>query len=100
MAGELNAFVADQDVDAGAVERSAESVGMQRLAPLAIGFFVTVAAVFGVRESAGAQETAALEGRIAGQGNVVLAKAVVIGLRDLIGIFFLRNRGRAVLRRR
>ena len=34
MAGEFDAFGADEDVDAGAVERRAEGVGVQRLAPL------------------------------------------------------------------
>src|SRR5580658_5874259 len=46
VARKFNALRSQQNIHAGAVERCAKGVGMQRLAPLAIGFRVTSAAVF------------------------------------------------------
>ena len=43
--GELNALRAGQDIHAGAVERRPEGIGMERLAPLVIGFLVAMRAV-------------------------------------------------------
>src|SRR5208282_4590051 len=83
---EFDAFGADQDVDARAVERRAEGVGVQRLAPLAIGFLVAMAAVLGFRESAWLNKIVALDGSIAGEGQIVLAEKKVVGLADFVGV--------------
>src|SRR5208282_1666667 len=86
VAGELNAFGADEDVDAGAVERSAEGVGVQGLAPLAVGFVVAVRAVFGFRESARLNKVVALNGGIARKRQVVFAEKKIVGLSYLISV--------------
>ena len=77
---ELDAFGADQDVDAGPVERRAERVGVQRLTPLVVGLFVAMAAILRLRKSAGLNELVALDGSIAGQRQVVLAETKIVGL--------------------
>src|SRR5271169_4084088 len=64
---ELDAFGPDEDVDARAVEGCSEGVGVQRLTPLAVGFIVTMGAVFGFGESAGLNEIVALDGGVAGE---------------------------------
>ena len=86
MAGELDTFGADENVDAGAVERRAEGIGVQGLAPLAVGFVMAVGAVLGVRESAWLDELVAFRGSIAGEGKVVLAEKKVVGFAYLFGV--------------
>ena len=54
---------------------------MQRLTPLVVGFLVAMAAVLGLRKSAGLNELVALDGGIAGERDVVLAETKVVCLR-------------------
>src|SRR5580658_6112134 len=86
VARELDAFGADEDVDAGAVERRAEGVGVQRLTPLAVGLFVAMLAVLGFRKSAGLNEVIALDGCIAGEREIVFAEKKVVSLANLVGV--------------
>ena len=88
MAGELDALGADEDVDAGAVERSAEGVGVQRLAPLVVGLLVAVPAVFCIRVGAGGQKFFTFNGRVSGRRDIVGAEYKIVGLVDLIGVKF------------
>ena len=83
---ELDAFGAYKNVDAGAVERRAEGVGVQGLAPLAVGFVMAVGAIFGIRECAGLDELVAFGGSIAGEGKVVLSEKEIVGFADFFGV--------------
>ena len=82
----LDAFGADQDVDAGSVERRAEGVGMQCLTPLVVGLFVAMATVLGLRKSAGLNEVVTFDSSISGQGQVVFAEKKVVGLPYFVGV--------------
>ena len=86
VARKLDPFGANEDVDAGAVEGRAEGVGVQGLAPLAVGFIVAMGAVFGLWKGARLDELVALGGSIAGEGEVVLAEKKVVGLAYLFGV--------------
>src|SRR5580704_12501612 len=86
VAREFDAFSADEDVDAGAVERSAEGVGVQCLTPLAVSFVVAMGAVFGIREGTWLNELVALGGSIAGEGKVVFAEKEVVGFADFVRV--------------
>ncbi len=66
MAGEFDPLGAGKDVDAGAVERRAEGVGVQRLTPLVVGLLVAVPAVFGIGKGACRQKFLAFDGCVAG----------------------------------
>ena len=57
---------------------------MQRLAPLAIGFLVAVAAILRCGEGAGPDEIVALDGRASGRGQLVFTKAEVVATADFI----------------
>ncbi len=74
MAGELDAFFVEEEVDAGAVEGGAEGVGVEGLAPLAVGLLVAVAAVVGGGEGGGLDEVVGLDGGVAGEGDALGAK--------------------------
>jgi hypothetical protein len=52
VASKLDPLCPYQDIDAGAIERRAEGIGMQRLAPLMICLLVAMAAVSGIWKSA------------------------------------------------
>jgi len=86
VACKLNALGANENVDAGAVERGAEGVGVQRLSPLVIGLLVAVAAVLGVGKGACGQEVLAFDGCVAGGRNLVLAEGEGIGRADFVGL--------------
>jgi hypothetical protein len=66
VACEFDALGADKNVDAGAVERGAEGVGVERLAPLVIGLLVAVPAVLGIGKGACRKEVLAFDGCVAG----------------------------------
>ena len=66
MAGKFDPLGAEQDVYAGAVERRAEGVGVQRLTPLVIGLLVAVPAILGIGKGACRQKFLAFDGCIAG----------------------------------
>jgi hypothetical protein len=53
-------LVADKKIDAGAIERRAEGVRVQRLTPLAVGFLVACAAVLRAGIRAGLKKSLAL----------------------------------------
>ena len=60
VAREFDALGAHENVDAGAIERRAEGIGMQRLAPLVVGLLVAVPAVSRIGKGAGRQESPCL----------------------------------------
>ena len=57
VARKFNSLGADQDVHAGAIERRAESIGVQRLAPLVVRLLVAMAAVGGIGKGAGSRKS-------------------------------------------
>lgn len=59
---------------------------MQRLTPLVIRLLVAVAAVFRGREGPGLDEVVALNGRVAGQRDVVGSELKFVGLADVVGV--------------
>ena len=86
VARELNPLGADQDIDAGAVERRPEGVGVQRLTPLVVGLLVAVAAVGGVGKGAWLEKVPTFGGGVSGQRNLVFCEGEVVGLADLIRV--------------
>lgn len=86
MPGELNALRADQNVDAGAVERRAEGIRVQRLPPLLVGLFVAVRAIFRGRERAGLNELAVFGGSVSRKRDIIFAKKEIVRLTDSFGI--------------
>jgi hypothetical protein len=64
--GKLNSFGAKKNIHACPIERRAESIGVQSLAPLVIRLLVAVAAILGIWKSPRLQEIIALGGRISG----------------------------------
>ncbi len=66
------------DVHVLQVPRSAEAVGVNRLAPLVVCLLVAMAAVLSGGEGLGADELAVDRGRVRGQERRVLAEGVVV----------------------
>src|SRR5580700_9624218 len=86
VARKFNAFGPQQDVYAGAIERRAKGVGMQRLAPLAISFRVTSSAIFRGWKSRRRNKVVANHGRITGSGNFVRPEVEIVGFAYFGGI--------------
>ncbi len=82
----LNALGAFENVDAGAIEGRAEGIGMQRFAPLRIGFLMAMGAVGGRRKCSGVDEFARLSFGIARRANLFFTEAVVENRGDFLGI--------------
>jgi hypothetical protein len=83
---ELDALGAQQDVDAGSIERRAKRVRMQRLAPLTIGLLMAAPAIGSRQECARLDEIVALHRGVARRGNLAAAEVEIIGRADLVGI--------------
>src|SRR5580704_10294250 len=83
---ELDAFGTDQDVNAGAVERRTEGVGVQGLPPLVVGLFVAVSAIFGLGKSTGPNEIVGLGGGVTRKRKVIFAETKIVGLADLFRV--------------
>ena len=86
VAGEGDAFFAQEEVDAGAVEGRAKGVGVEGLTPLVVGLLVAVAAVLGGGKGGGRNEVVALDGGVAGEGDVVGSEGELVGLADVVGV--------------
>src|SRR6516164_11486082 len=82
MPGELDALRADQNVDAGAVERRAEGIRVQRLPPLLVGLFVAVPAIFRGRERPGLNELVVFGGSVSRKREIIFAKKEIVRLAD------------------
>ena len=95
MASVLDALGFLENVDAGAVERRAKRVRMERLTPLSIGFLVAMGAVGGVGESARLDEIAVDCGCISGSSQGTFAELEIVSLvaRLRIGIRGYRGGG-------
>ncbi len=90
--GKLNSFGAKQNIHARPVERCAESIGVQRLAPLVIRLLVAVTAIFGIWKGPRLQEIVAFRSGIAGHSDFVFGKWKVVGLAYLIRVGLARFR--------
>ena len=90
VAGEGDAafLVADEDVDAGAVERRAEGIGVQGLPPLMVGLLVTDAAILSGGISTGLQEALTRHLDVAGNEGIFGAVVIVVGRRNLAVLRF------------
>ena len=86
VAGEFHAFGAQQNVHALAIERRAEGVGVESLAPLVVGLLMAVAAVACIGKRAGRKKVVAFHRRIARERNAVLGEGKVVGFANLIGV--------------
>ena len=82
VAGKLHALGAQENIDALAVKRRAEGVGMEGLAPLVVRLFVAVAAVASIRKCAGGEKLIPLHRGIAGEGDIVFGECEVVGFPD------------------
>src|SRR5579875_3442926 len=89
MAGKFNALRADQKIDAGAIKRSAEGIGVQRLTPLLVRFLVAMRTILRRRKGPWLDKSSALALGVPGHEGLVLAKAKIVTFTDTIGICFL-----------
>ena len=83
---EFNPFRPEQYVHAGAIERSAKRIRVQRLTPLAVSFLMTTAAVFGLGEGAGLDEIVAFDGGVPGGGQLARSEMEVVGTSDFVRV--------------
>src|SRR5271155_1120925 len=86
MTGKLNPLRADQNVDASAIERRAEGIGMQSLTPLMIGLLVAMATIGSVWKGARIKKVVPFNGRVTRQGDFVFSERETIRLANLVSV--------------
>ena len=81
--GNPTRLIANQEVDAGAIERSSKGVGVKRLARLAVGFLMACAAILRSGEGAGLQKSISLNLDVTWSEGIIFTVMEVIAWSHL-----------------